>query len=88
MKNLPATKQAKHLKQCVKKYATKQLSERWSQKPLESHGKCPPRCQQADVDQTATHQWLRNSGLKAETEGFILAAKINLYLREITRPIY
>ena len=71
--DLPATKQAKHLKQCAKKCATKQLSESWSQKPL--HGKYPLRCQQADVDQTATHQWLKRSGLKAETEGFILAAQ-------------
>ena len=35
--DLPATKQAKHLKQCAKKCAAKQLSESWSQKPL--HGK-------------------------------------------------
>ena len=61
--DLPAIKQAKHLKQCAKKCATKQLSESWSQKHL--HGKYPLRCQQADVDQTATHQWLRNLGLKA-----------------------
>ena len=26
-----------------------------------------------DVDQKKTHQWLRSSGLKAKTEGFILA---------------
>ena len=55
---LPATKQAKHLKQCAKKCATKQLSESWSQKYL--YGKYPLRCQQADVDQTATHQWPRS----------------------------
>ena len=75
MKNedLPGTKQAKHLKQFPRKCATKQLSESWSQKPL--HGKYPLRCQQPDVDQTATHQWLRRSRLKAETEGFILAAQ-------------
>ena len=35
--DLPAAKQAKHLKQCAKKCATKQLSEVWSQKRL--HGK-------------------------------------------------
>ena len=71
--DLPTTKQAKHLKQCVKKCATNQLSESWSQKPL--HGKYLLQCRQADVDQTATHQWLRRSGLKAETEGLILAAQ-------------
>ena len=71
--DLPATKQAKRLKQCAKKCATKQLSESWSQKPL--HGKYSLRCQQADVDQTATYHWLRSSGLKAETEGFILATQ-------------
>ena len=38
-KDLPATKQAKHWKQCAKKCATKQLSESWSQKPL--HEKYP-----------------------------------------------
>ena len=31
------------------------------------------RCQQADVDEAAIHQWLRSSGLKSETEGFLLA---------------
>ena len=64
--DLPATKQ---VKQC----ANKQLSKSWSQNPL--HGKYTLRCQQADVDQTATHQWLRSLELKAETEGFILAAQ-------------
>ena len=53
--------------------ALKQLDEKWSQKPL--LGKYYLRCQQADVDQEATYQWLRSSGLKSETEGFILAAK-------------
>jgi len=28
-----------------------------------------------DVDQVATHQWLRSYGLKSETEDFILAAQ-------------
>ena len=76
--DIPATKQAKHLKQCEKICATKQLSESWSQKPL--HGNYLFRCQQVDVDQTATHQWLRSSGIKAEADGFILAAQVQSLL--------
>ena len=76
--DIPATKQAKHLKQCEKICATKQLSESWSQKPL--HRNDLFRCQQVDVDQTATHQWLRSSGIKAEADGFILAAQVQSLL--------
>ena len=48
-------------------------SEKWLKKLL--HGKYNLRCQKADVDQTATYQWLRISGPKSETEGFIVAAQ-------------
>ena len=30
---------------------------------------------QADVDQDKSHRWLKAAGLKAETEGFIIAAQ-------------
>ena len=33
------------------------------------------RTQNADVDQGNTHLWLRSAGLKAETKGFIMAAR-------------
>ena len=39
------------------------------------HGKYPQRVKQADVDHDKTHKWLKAAGLKAETEGFIIAAQ-------------
>ena len=39
------------------------------------HCQYPLRANNADADQTKTHQWLRSSGLKVQTEGFILAAQ-------------
>ena len=39
-------------------------------KPL--HGKYPIRARDPDVNSSLTHQWLASSGLKSETEGFII----------------
>ena len=39
------------------------------------HGRYPSRIKEADVDIIATNQWLKSSGLKAETEGLIIAAQ-------------
>ncbi|CAH3032031.1 unnamed protein product, partial [Porites evermanni] len=46
----------------------------WESKAL--HGKyLQRRVKPADVDQDKTHRWLKAAGLKAETEGFIIATQ-------------
>ena len=39
------------------------------------HGQYPERVGKPEINQGNTHQWLRNSGLKTETEGFSIAAQ-------------
>ena len=70
---MKATESAKKLKKVAKDNGKKNLDKTWRSKPL--HGQYALRTQNADVDLTATHQWLRSAGLKAETEGFIMAAQ-------------
>ena len=57
----------------TKAEAKHQLRSKWESKPL--HGKYPQRVKQANVDQNKTHRWLKAAGLKAETEGFLIAAQ-------------
>ena len=64
--DLAPTKAAKAMKQKAKSEGLKNLMSTW-QYPL--------RANNTDVDQKKTQQSLRSSGLKALTEGFILAAK-------------
>ena len=67
------TKLAKIAKQEAKRKGLVAIKSKWEQKPL--HGQYALRSKDADIDQLNTHQWLRCAGLKAETEGFIMAAQ-------------
>ena len=57
----------------AKHQGRQQLRSKWESKAL--HGKYPLWVRQADVDQDKTHRWLKAAGLKAETEGFIIAVQ-------------
>jgi hypothetical protein len=67
------TRAAKIIKGKAKEKGLEQAKQRWQDKPL--HGQYLSRTNEADVDKVLTHQWLRSAGLKAETEGFIVAAQ-------------
>ena len=71
--NEQTTVYAKRIKQKTKHRAQDKLPKQWEEKAL--HGKYPKRTKEADVDQNKTNQWLRSTGLKAETEGLIIAAQ-------------
>ena len=71
--NETCTTYARKTKAKAKHQGRQQLRSKCESKAL--HGKYPQRVKQADVDQDKTHRWLRAAGLKAETEGFIIAAQ-------------
>ena len=70
MKN---TENARKLKRIAKEKGKKTTGTAWKPKPL--HGQYTLRSQKAYVNLYETQQWLRNTGLKAETEGFVVAVQ-------------
>lgn len=64
---------AQRIKMKAKKQGHQQLHIKWNEKLM--HSKYPRRTRESDVDQKKTNQWLKSSGLKAETEGLIIAAQ-------------
>ena len=71
--NVANTTHARRTKAKAKHQGRQQLRSKLESKAL--HGKYPQRVKQADVDQDKTHRWLKAAGLKAEIEGFIIAAQ-------------
>ena len=67
------TTYAKRTKQVARLHGLQLLENSWKEKPL--HGKYPTRIQEADVDTEGSNLWLKSAGLKAETEGLIVAAQ-------------
>ena len=70
MKNM---ENVQKLKRIAKEKGKKAIDTAWKSKSL--HGQYHLPSQKVDVDLRDTHQWLRSAGLKAETEGFIVAAQ-------------
>ena len=74
MKQASCTLQAKEIiRKAQGERGTQHMKETWENKPL--HGRYPKWSQQADVGQANTHHWLCIVGLKAETEGPMMAAQ-------------
>lgn len=57
----------------VKEENLKEISRLGQEKPLREQ--CRKRAGESGADMRQTHQWQRGVGLKAKTDGFILAAQ-------------
>ena len=71
--NSPSMEKAKQIKTQAKIKNVNELKEGWKDKPL--NGKYPIRASDPDVNFSLSHQWLASSGLKSETDGFIIATQ-------------
>lgn len=71
--NERVTKFARRVKQKVKQQAQDIEVRQWKEREL--HGRYNKRIREEDVDDYKTNQWLKRTGLKAETEGLIIAAQ-------------
>ena len=88
MLNETVIEYARRIKRKTKDLALEQLQNVWKEKPL--HGQYPKRLHDNDVNEIETNKWLSTSGLKSETEGFIIAAqdqclKTNYYRHKILK---
>ena len=70
MKN---TENARKLARIAKENGKKAIDTAWKSKSL--HSKYPLQSEKVGADLNDTHQSVRSSGLKAETEGFIIIAQ-------------
>ena len=71
--NSTSTDKAKQIKTQGKTKNINELKEGWKDMPI--HGKNPIRANDPDVNSSLNHHWLASSGLKSETEGFIIVAQ-------------
>ena len=61
------------VKQHTKAQALDSIKRKWESKAM--NGQYPSRIKEADVDYKQANKWLKGAGLKAETEGLIIAAQ-------------